>query len=80
MTWALQTGGDAVRRAVSAAFEAGLAAPPPAAAAAFAPAEALAAHGRPAGAVMADAWRRAIADVITPAMRALLPGRAGAPR
>ncbi|WP_438022696.1 ferritin-like domain-containing protein [Sorangium sp. So ce233] len=80
VAWALQTGGDAVRRAVSAAFEAGLAAPPPAATAASAPAEALAAHGRPDGAVMADAWRRAIADVITPAMRALLPERAGAPR
>ncbi|WP_437730592.1 ferritin-like domain-containing protein [Sorangium sp. So ce1335] len=74
VAWALQTGGDAVRRAVSAAFEAGLAAPPPAAAAAGdAPAGALAAHGRPDGAVLADAWRRAIAEVVTPAMRALLP-------
>ncbi|WP_437737224.1 ferritin-like domain-containing protein [Sorangium sp. So ce1335] len=78
VAWALQTGGDAVRRAVSAAFDEALAAPPPPAAATGAPAAttdapaALAAHGRPDAAVLAASRRCAIADVIAPAMRALL--------
>ncbi|WP_437491494.1 ferritin-like domain-containing protein [Sorangium sp. So ce1014] len=72
VAWALQTGGDAVRRAVAAAFEAGLDAPPLTATAADAAASALAAHGRPDGAVLVGSRRRAIADVVTPAMRALL--------
>ncbi|WP_437544100.1 ferritin-like domain-containing protein [Sorangium sp. So ce367] len=72
VAWALQAGGDAARRAVAAAFDAALAAPPPAAPAQAAPAGALAAHGRLEGAALASTWRRAIADVITPAMRTLL--------
>ncbi|MGK3967679.1 ferritin-like domain-containing protein [Sorangium sp. So ce118] len=72
VAWALQTGGDAVRLSVSAAFEESLAAPPPAATVADAPESDLAAHGRPDGAVLAASLRCAIADVITPAMRALL--------
>ncbi|WP_437283259.1 ferritin-like domain-containing protein [Sorangium sp. So ce375] len=72
VAWALQTGGEPVRRAVSEAFEAGLAAPPPDAAAPRAEADALAAHGRLDGAALAASHRRAVADVIAPAMRALL--------
>ncbi|WP_437580475.1 ferritin-like domain-containing protein [Sorangium sp. So ce887] len=72
VAWALQTGGDAVRRAVAAAFEAGLDAHPPATTAADAAAGALAAHGRPDGAVLVGSRRRAIVDVVTPAIRALL--------
>jgi hypothetical protein len=70
VAWALQAGGDAVRRAVAAAFDAALAAHLPAPPAQAAPA--LAAHGRLEGAALASTWRRAIADVITPAMRTLL--------
>ncbi|WP_437338311.1 ferritin-like domain-containing protein [Sorangium sp. So ce394] len=76
VAWALQTGGEAVRRAVAAAFEAGLAAPSPSVAATDASADALAAHGRPGDAVVAASWRRAIAEVVTPAMRALLSAQA----
>ncbi|WP_438044685.1 hypothetical protein [Sorangium sp. So ce128] len=72
VAWALQTGGEPVRRAVSEAFEAALASPPPAATAPDAEADALAAHGRPDGAALATSHRRAVAEVIAPAMRALL--------
>lgn len=72
VAWALQTGGEPVRRAVSEAFEAALASPPPAATAPEAGADALAAHGRPDGAALAASHRRAVAEVIAPAMAALL--------
>ncbi|WP_437331030.1 ferritin-like domain-containing protein [Sorangium sp. So ce381] len=72
VAWALQTGGEPVRRAVSDAFGAALASPPPAATAPDAEADALAAHGRPDGAALAASHRRAVAEVIAPAMAALL--------
>lgn len=72
VAWALKVGGGAVREAVSAAFEASFAAPPPDAPATDAPKDALAAHGRADSVVLAASHRRALRDIITPAMRALL--------